>query len=282
MLMKWVRQPGVVLFSLPVALLWLALDHRARSASVQYFRRLRPELGGAEHLGLAWRHLSAFGRVLCDRMLAYSDPKRMQIEFGHHGGEHVRWAVASGQGCLLLSAHMGNWELAGQLLSKLGSGKVHVVMIESEDPAVRSLIRANMGDIPPKIIDPRDGFAASLEIYAALAAGGTVCMLADRAMSGQPRRALPFLGHMAPFPLGPFQIAAATGCLVVPCFLMKRERNRYVFFADVPWSIALTESRKVRRARIDDELCRWVARLEVMVRRHQFQWHNFSDFWRSP
>jgi predicted LPLAT superfamily acyltransferase len=280
--MRWIRQPGVVLLSPPLALLGLAIDQRARNASMRYFRHLRPELSSAEHLGLAWRHLSAFGRVLCDRMLAYSDPQRMQIQFDLHGGELLRQAVASGRGCLLLSAHIGNWELAGQTLHRLGARRAHLVMIESEDPGVRALIRANMGDAPPAIIDPRDGFAASLAIHAALTAGDVVCMLADRTQPGQAWRALPFLGRPAPFPIGPFQIAAATGCQVVPCFLLKRERQRYVLYVDRPWSIAADSNRTLRRARIDAEMRRWVARLESVVRSHPFQWHNFSDFWRAP
>lgn len=278
-----VGQPGVILGSLPVALLALALDPRARRESMRYFRHLRPGLGGDEALGLAWRHLSAFGRVLSDRMLAYSDPQRMRIEFEQHGGARLRQAVRAPRGCLLLSAHLGNWELAGQLLQRLlceRTQRAHIVMIESEDPAVRQLVRTHMGDQPPTLIDPRDGMAASLAIHAALAAGDTVCMLADRAMPGQPAQRVSFLGRPAAFPVGPFQIAAITGCEVVPCFLLKRSRCHYALVVDQPWRIDPTQSRAGRRALIDRHLRQWVARLEAVLRRHPFQWHNFSDFWR--
>ena len=283
-LMRWIRQPGVILLSPPIAVLGLILDHQARSASMRYFRHLRPGLARDEQLGLAWRHLSAFGRVLCDRMLAYSDPQHLHIDFAGPGAERLRRAVHHRQGCLLLSAHVGNWELAGQLLHRLGQGegRSHLVMIESEDPAVRALIRANMGDRPPAIIDPRDGFAASLAIRSALAAGDTVCMLADRTMPGQPWLAVPFLGRTAPFPTGPFVIAAVTGCLVVPCFLLKKERNRYALVVDAPWSITPGGDRLHRRLAIEERVKHWVRRLESVVRTHPFQWHNFADFWRRP
>lgn len=279
---RWIGQPGVILLSPPLAVIGLILDGRARRASMRYFSRLRPGLGGDEQLGLAWRHLSAFGRVLCDRMLAYSDPRRLRIDFAGHGGERLHRAVGRGRGCLLLSAHIGNWELAGQVLHRLGGAHVHLVMIESEDPAVRRLIRANMGDRPPAIIDPREGFAATLAIRAALDAGDVVCMLADRVMPGQAWQEVPFLGQPAAFPLGPFQIAAATHCLVVPCFLLKKERGRYAMVVDQPWSLLDTGTRLQRRQAMESELHRWVARLETVVRTHPFQWHNFSDFWRAP
>jgi predicted LPLAT superfamily acyltransferase len=276
-------QPGVLLLSLPVALLVLLVDASARRESMRYFRHLRPGVTGDVALGLAWRHFSAFGRVLCDRMLAYSDPQRMRIDFDEHGGERLRQAVGDPRGCLLVSAHLGNWELAGHLLQRLLPGhgpRAHIVMIESEDPAVRRLIRAHMGDHPPTLIDPREGFVASLAIRAALAAGDTVCMLADRAMPGQPTRSLPFLGRTAAFPLGPFQLAALTGCVVVPCFLLKRSRDQYALVVDQPWRIAADLPRAQRQAAIAEQLQRWVARLEAVLRRHPFQWHNFSNFWR--
>lgn len=283
--MRVIGQPGVILLSPPIALLALVLDPRARCESMRYFRHLRPGIGGDEALGLAWRHLSAFGRVLCDRMLAYSDPQRMRLELQDHGGQRLRQAVNSSRGCLLISAHIGNWELAGQLLQRLqtaGSRRAHLVMIESEDPAVRALVRANMGDRPPALIDPRDGFAASLAIHAALAAGETVCMLGDRAMVGQSSLRVPFLGRPAAFPLGPFQIAVATGCLLVPCFLLKKSRSHYALVVDRPWQVAAGHPRSQRTVVINAMVVRWVARLESVVRHHPFQWHNFSDFWRAP
>ena len=278
-------QRGVVLLSPPIALLALVLDPRARCESMRYFRHLRPGIGGDEALGLAWRHLSAFGRVLCDRMLAYSDPQRMRIDFDEHGGRRLREAVNARRGCLLVSAHLGNWELAGQLLQRLqslGSPRAHLVMIESEDPEVRALVRANMGDRPPALIDPRDGFAASLAIHAALAAGETVCMLGDRAMPGQASQWVPFLGRPAAFPVGPFQIAAVTGCLLLPCFLLKKSRGHYALVVDQPWQIDNSLARSQRTAAMQRLVVRWVGRLESVVRRHPFQWHNFSDFWSAP
>ena len=270
---------GTWLLSPPVAMIAVLCDDQARRASLRYFRRLRPSIGEDERWGLAWRHLSSFGRVLADRMLVYSDPQHLRVDFAGHGGERLHAAISSKNGCILLSAHLGNWELAGQLLSRIDAAPVHVVMIESEDPAVRALVRKHMGDRPPTIIDPRDGVGASLAIQAALQRGETVCMLGDRVVPGQAHVRVPFLGAPAAFPIGPFLAAAAAGCPVVPCFLLKRARNRYAMVVEQPLYPTWPTVRSQRVAMMLPQVERWVTLLERIVQRHPFQWHNFYNFW---
>lgn len=272
---------GTWLLSPPVAMLAVLCDGQARRESLRYFRRLRPQAGEDVRWGLAWRHLSSFGRVLADRMLVYSDPQHLRVDFPDCGSQRLNAVISSKKGCVLVSAHLGNWELASQMLSRFDSAPVHVVMIESEDPGVRALVIKHMGDRPPHIIDPRDGVGAALAIHAALQRGETVCMLGDRVVSGQAHIRVPFLGAPAAFPIGPFLAAAAAGCPLVPCFLLKRARNRYAMVVERPLYPTLPIARSQRHVAMQPYVEQWVSLLEQIVRRHPFQWHNFYDFWRG-
>ena len=62
-----------------------------------------------------------------------------QFSFSFDGENHLRNAVAEGRGVLLLTAHVGNWEAAGALLSRLDV-PVNVTGFDNESAEVRSLL----------------------------------------------------------------------------------------------------------------------------------------------
>lgn len=261
---------GTLIGSLPVAAALLLVDGPARAATIDYWRRMRPAADGAERWGLALRHWSSFGRIMADRLLAYSDP-RLQVLFDGPDAERLQTAVAAG-GCLLLSAHVGNWELAGRMLSRLPSRGAHVVMIPGEDPAVQRLAAELLGDRLPTVIDPRNGLAAGFAVRAAIERGEVVCLLGDRAAPGQPAESVPFIAGDADLPVGPFRLAAACGAPVLGCFLLKQGRYRYRLRVTPPMHLPRRPSPRVIAA--------WARLLERVVRTTPFQWHNFYPFWR--
>ena len=90
----------------------------------------------------------------------------------------------------------------------------------------------------------------------------------------------PFLGATAPFPIGPWVLAAVLG---VPVFLMwptaegRGFRVCFEHFRD-----RITLPRKNREAALQVLATEFAARLEAQVRRTPLQWFNFFDFWARP
>jgi predicted LPLAT superfamily acyltransferase len=264
---------------LPPTLWFFLHDHAARRASIRYWLRLRPGLARYGATVMAFRHFYAFARILADRFLSSVDARA--IRFSNPGAERLDRAMAHPQGCILLSAHIGAWEMAGRWLRVHGSRVIHIVMLKAEDPEVQRELDRAMGDHPFSIIDLRDPFGASLEIAAALRRGETCCMLADRTAGAHANTMMvPFLGGRAHFPTGPFIAAATTGAVLVPTFALKHGLNRYVLDADEPWRVHFT-SRASRQGELRAAVERWATRLETVVRRHPLQWQNFYDFWRA-
>ena len=282
-LLPYVGRPGAWLGSFIIGGGFLLLGGRRQFGMVDYWRRLHPGMPGGLVLIRCWRHFASFGRILCDRMLVYLRPNDFHLTCDP-GVEALRQALDSRQGCILLSAHLGNWELTGYWLPHFLQHRhpIYLVMVRDDLPFLQQFVDQRLRGADITVIDPRDGLAASLEIVNALKAGHPVCMLGDRILGEQSSCTVEFLGHPARFPLGPFQAAVITGVPIFSCFLVKTALSDYVLQVDPPWRLP-QEARGPRRERVLTAAVRtWARRLESMARRYPMQWHNFFLFWSAP
>ena len=277
-LLPVVGATGARIGSYLIAAGFMATGGRTQYGSLAYWRHLRPHAGVLVHALLVLRHFASFGRILCDRFLATQRPA--DFTFTHRNPHVLRAAVTSGRGCILLAAHVGNWELSGLRLKKLVRGTLHLVMVRGDDPVLQRAVDERMRGEGVAVIDPLDPLGASLAIHAALGKGETVCMLGDRLIGAQPMASATFLGAPANFPLGPFHTAAITGVPILVCFLVKVGARHYRVEVDDPWFIPLAPRGPARQRVLQAAVETWAARLERQVRRFPLQWHNFYDFWK--
>lgn len=193
------------------------------------------------------------------------------------GHERVDAALAGGKGALLLTAHLGNWELGGVFLKALGQ-KVSIVYVpdqfEDVENSRRILRRATGVDEIP--IQPGDMFT-SLPALRALRDNRLLALQGDRDFNDKGVW-MDFLGAPAPFPLGPFVLAAITGAPLLPSFITYTTGQRFAIEIGEPIRVESTGNRDadVRRA-----LEQWIAVLEHAVRRWPTQWYTFYDFWQK-
>ncbi len=251
---------------------------RRQYGMIAYWRRLRPGAGRVLLLILCWRHFASFGRILCDRLLVFLKPDGFRLDSA--GRDEARQGLMNGGGGILLSAHIGNWDLSSYWLkSSIANDRdVHVVMIRDDDPRVQAFVDERMRGSRITVIDPRDGLNASLAIAKALRGGHVVCMLGDRVLGDQASITVPFMGGMARFPLGPFQTAAILQVPIYVSFLIKTSERSYRLEIDEPWRICRPAGAIERVEHIERAVTRWARRLELQARRWPMQWHNFFDF----
>ena len=281
-LLPYVGAPGAWVGSFLIGGGFLACGGRWQYGIIDYWRRLRPTLQGPAMALRCWRHYASFGRILCDRLLVYLNPERYRLEYVN--GEPLRQVLREQRGCILLSAHVGNWELSGFWLKNLASSErpVFLVMVRDDLPRVQSFVDSRMRGSHITVIDPHDGLAASLAVARALSDGHPVCMLGDRVFGGQAWGEADFLGGRSRFPLGPFQTAAITGVPIFVSFLVKTGTRSYRLEIDNPWRLGNPPRGAARDAVVRRAVQRWARRLELQVRRYPFQWHNFFAFWTMP
>ena len=172
-------------------------------------------------------------------------------------------------GLVSVSAHVGNWEMAGRLLARQSQRRTHVVATPDEIPALERWVRRD-GDGMRFV--PRSHPSVGVELVAALRRGDVVALQGDRAIGTRGDVLIPFFGRPAPFPLGPFLLARAAGVPIVPAFCLLGRDYRYRLQIAAPIIVTRGEEERAARA--------WVALLEDVVREHPTQWFNFFDVWR--
>jgi KDO2-lipid IV(A) lauroyltransferase len=233
--------------------------------------RIAPRLPAASRAALVddvFRHFAMCFADLVTANRSARSPERLVERIA--GRERVRAATAAGRGAVVLTAHVGNWELGGRLLAAHVQRPTHVVVEAEVDPGVERFLRG--GPAPVRFVTRRDPTFA-LPLVAALRRGDIVAMQGDRALGTRGDEAAAFFGSPAHFPLGPFVLARAAAVPVVPTFCLLGRTGRYTITVEPPIGVPAGGERAA--------LAAWVARLEAVVREHPEQWFNFFDVW-SP
>lgn len=223
------------------------------------------------------RNYYLFGQILLDKiaMLAGFQAK---FTFDFEGEEHLRGMTRGG---LLISAHIGNWEIAGQLLNRL-ERKINIILFDAEHERIKGYLSDVMVNRNVHFIVIRDNYSHLEEIRNALAAGEIIAMHGDRYIEGNKTVTMEFLGRPAAFPIGPLNLAARFGVPATFVFALKERPSHYHFYATPPVSLPFTRNLMLRESILGDALRVYVSRLEEMVHRYPLQWFNYYNFWKLP
>src|SRR6478735_3179225 len=196
---------------------------------------LREVIGrnGASLDALCNRNVSNFARMLADYFRCAAGAGAACLLTEWRGMENMEAARAAGHGIVLVTAHLGNWELGGVLLAQHG---LPMSVVTLEEPATgltqwRDAFRRKAG-IRTHTVGPGHNFAF-VEMIGALRRNEVVAMLTDRpyAGSGSPVK---FFGKTAEFSTGPALLWQHTGAAVIPAFVLRNEQGTYTAFADAP------------------------------------------------
>ncbi len=231
-----------------------------------------PDATRARQVGDLFGH---FAMCFADLLTANRTWDSAGLLANREGDEHVERVLGGGTGFVVLTAHIGNWELAGRTLVARGGGRpIHIVMAPEADPGVERLLRVE--GTPIRFVTLRAP-ADAVPLVAALRRGGIVGMQGDRALGHRGDVPVDFFGAPALFPLGPFLLARAAGVPVLPAFCLLRPDLRY--------TVSVLPPLYVTRGAEEATLRQWVASVGTVIGRHPTQWFNFFDPWalnRAP
>ena len=261
-------------FLLAVVSLYYALFDKKSAAAIRALRDHHKLKTSLFHL---YRHCFSFGISLIDR---YTFLLGRQSFFVYESVREdvIEQALGRGKGVILLGAHIGNWEIAGNLLSKRLSAPLSFVMLDAERPVMRKILKKALDSRATDIIPiGSDGIELMFSVREALRKNGIVCMHGDRSV-GTKGEKHNFLGEDVVFPVGPFAIGAATGSPVIPVIVTKSGLKKYVFKAYAPILFEGVTPQN-RDKYIFTAMERYVGILEQVVKEKPYEWFNFYDFW---
>ena len=257
----------------PISLYFLLFSVSARSASRQYLRKV---LVGEPRLAHLFRHYHTFASTILDRVFfLHGQFHRFEVQV--HGEDIVREAISTGEGCLMLGAHLGSFEVIRALGRQAGGTRISMVMYEENARKINSVLAAINPEVALDVI-ALGKVDSMLKVQNALARGELVGMLADRTIAGEGTMACPFLGEPARIPLGPFRIAAMLKRPVILMFGLYRGGNRYDIFFEQLVDMRHIE-RPQRSAVLERAMHTYLARLEHYCRLAPYNWFNFYDYW---
>lgn len=213
-----------------------------------------------------------FGQTIIDK-IAILSKINTSFRFDFEGEEYLREMVNQNKGGLLLSAHIGNWEIAGHLLQRLGT-EMHIVMYDGEQQQIKDYLESITEKHLPHIILIKEDLSHIYAIQEALMKNAFVCMHADRFLEGNKTFTGSLLEKRAQFPAGPFLLARTFQVPVSFVFAMKDRSFEYHFYASPPKIYS-----GPKESTILEMLQDYCSNMEKTIRKYPFQWFNYYDFW---
>ncbi|MDP3538237.1 MAG: acyl-CoA synthetase [Azonexus sp.] len=258
-----------------IATYYVLFAPKARRCSRDYLQRA---LGRWAEWSDGFRHVFSFASTIHDRIYLLNDRFNL-FDIEVIGAEELHASLERQPGALLIGAHLGSFEV----LRALGRGraglKVAILMYEENARKINATLEA----INPKATEDIISLGrmdSMLQARDRLDQGYLVGMLADRSLGDDATVDCEFLGEMAPFPLGPFRMAAM---LRRPVYFMTGlylGSNRYQIHFE-PLADFSETPRGERDAEIYAAQQRYADRLSHFCRLAPYNWFNFFDFWQK-
>ncbi|MEQ8304694.1 MAG: lipid A biosynthesis acyltransferase [Cyclobacteriaceae bacterium] len=223
-----------------------------------------------------YRNYYLFAQTLLDRIIVQRG-NDIPFTFELEGEENLRALVQKGRGGLLMSAHIGNWEVAAQLLGDFRT-KVNIVMFDEEHRALKEYLDNITGGRKVNVIPVKDDLSHIYSIGEALQSNELVCLHADRFLPGNKTRVMNFFSAPAEFPIGPFALASTFRVPVSFVFGIKESATHYHLFGGPMLEF---EESLPKEAVVDKLMTLFIKRFEEMVRCYPEHWFNYYDFWQK-
>lgn len=251
---------------------YMLFSRKGYQAMYRFFRE-RFGYGPLKAFGKVYANHFKFGQIILDRFGVYAGKR---YHFITEGQELMDALETHPEGFILLSSHVGNYEIAGYSL-KPKSKRFNALVFAGETATVmenrqKILSQNNMSMIPVK-----EDLSHLFAVNSALDNGEIVSMPADRIFGSQKYAECLFFGEKARFPLGTFAMAVQKEVSVLAVFVMKDGYKKYhAYVREI-----LCDKQANKREQMSLMAQNFATQLEDIVRRYPTQWFNYFDFWKQ-
>lgn len=262
----------VAIFCSDVHYLFADKDRRAVGENL---RAIFPEKSGSEIRGIRIWTFRNFAKYLVD-FFRFQEidkeyiKKHIYIENSHYFAE----ALSKKKGVVVLTAHLGNWELGGVVIALLGY-PFWVVALPHKDKRVNDFFNHQRQSKGVKVIQLGKAVRASLNI---LKENGMVALAGDRDFTAK-GVVVDFFGKPTLLPEGAAAFSLKTGAPILPGFMLRNSDDTFTLTMEKPFETAPTGNKEQDIKRIVGQ-CKTI--IEDYIRRYPKQWYMFRKFWIEP
>lgn len=235
------------------------------------FMRERMKYGRCKSLWKTYVNHCMFAQLVIDRFAMYAG-KEFDVKVV--GMEHVERLIALPGSFMMMSSHVGNYELAGYTFKSVGK-RMNVLLFSGEKASVmenrqRLFEENNIGMVPVM-----DDMSHLFEINRILSDGEMLGVLADRINGSTKSQRKRLLGGDVLLPQGPFSIAVMKSVPVIAVDVIKTACRQYTVFIT-----PLKYDTEAPRAKQVESLSQaYIDNLERTVCRYPTQWYNYFEYW---
>lgn len=254
---------------------WVDRWHRGRAVENLLRAGMAPEARAARRI--ARQVFQNLGRSLADlcRIPRLTDAElrgRVRVE----GSAHVQEAGARGRGVILVTAHLGAWELL-PLISAIHGYPLHMVVRPMDNVTLDRALTALRTRGGNAVIRKQDLMRKGLGLRV-LKAGGTLGILIDQNITWREGVFVDFFGRTANTAFAPALLALRTGAAVLPVAIFREGPGRHRVVVEKP--IAVRRSGDLHRD-LQENTARFTQAIEAFIRRSPAEWLWVHRRWKT-
>jgi predicted LPLAT superfamily acyltransferase len=240
---------------------------------------LRAILPGSTSLGnfvRTYRVFWNFAWTIADHMRFQE--LRISPDWEFEGIENFQALEAHRGGAIILTAHMGNYDLGAHLFATISDRRIVMVRAPETDARTREWVEQHHGRTATDGLNINFNTGAgelALELLESLQRGDIIAIQGDRVTPGIGTLPAKLFGYATEVPAGPFALAMAAGVPIFPLFIFRRGHRRYRLLVGKPFDVIRTRN---RAESFDRAVTQWTAELEHAVRGAWFQWFTFQPY----
>lgn len=275
-LFVWVLKKFGVLpayFLLKIVVVYFFIAHVKPSRQLYSLYNKRLGFSRFQSIINIYKNYFFLGQSIIDKVVITAGIKN-KYSFNFDGEENLHEIARQKKGGMLLSAHIGNWDIAGLLLKRLDT-RIHIVMYDGEKEKIKEYLGKLSVEKSINIIVIKEDLSHIYEISDAFKNNELVCMHADRFLDGNKTISTDFLGQPARFAKGPFVLAATFKVPVSFVFAVKESKFHYHFFASKIKEYGAIKKEDLMQQMLSD----YAGEMEIKLKKYPLQWFNYYNFW---
>lgn len=245
-------------------------------AVLRNMRTIFPKKNTLQTILLSYKMFVRYSFYLIDLFYISHGKDRIKMFNINYVGEEILYRVLnSKRGVILLTLHMGNWEIGGIALAEKGLPPPTIAyfpdsqdMIESQRNRLRNLSSAHHVELD------EERFSA-IKLLRILQEGGIIALQGDRLQYDRGVE-MEMFGHPAYFPKGPIMLAVAADAVILPTFMVMEGYNTYNIYVEKPIEIKVYSKREDT---LKNNLKEIISVFEKYISTYPDQWYTFMPFW---